>query len=76
MDCRIADFSVLHYLPEFAQIHIYWVYDAIQPSHPLPPASPPALTVSQPQGLFQYEVSSSYQVAKVLELHLQYQSFQ
>ena len=40
-------FPVLHYLPEFAQTHVYWVNDAIQPSHPLPPPSPPALNLSQ-----------------------------
>ena len=75
MDCRIADFSVLHYLPEFAQIHIYWVYDAIQPSHPLLPPSPPALNLSQHQSLFQ-SVFSSHQMTKVLELQLQHQTFQ
>ena len=49
--------------------------DAIQPSHPLLPPSPPALNLSQHQGLFQW-VSSSHQVAKVLKLQLQHQSFQ
>ena len=49
--------------------------DAIQPSHPLLPPSPPALNLSKHQGLFQW-VSSWYQVAKVLELQLQHQSFQ
>ena len=49
--------------------------DAIQPSHPLSPPSPPALNLSQHQGLFQW-VSSSHQVAKALELQLQHQSFQ
>ena len=66
---------VLHCLPEFVQIHVYWVSDAIQPSHPLPPTSPLALNLAQHQGLFQW-VSSSHQVAKVLELQLQHQSFQ
>ena len=42
-----------------------WVSDAIQPSHPLLPHSPPALSLSQHQGCFHW-VSSSYQVAKVL----------
>ena len=46
-------FSVLHYLPKFAQTHIYWVDDVIQPSHPLSPSSHPALNLSQHQGLFQ-----------------------
>ena len=49
--------------------------DAIQPSHPLSSPSPPAFNLSQHQGIFQW-VSSSHQVAKVLELQLQYQSFQ
>ena len=37
MDCSKPDFPVLHYLPEFAQTHVHWVDDAIQPSHPLSP---------------------------------------
>ena len=75
MDCRMPDFAVLlHYLLEFAQTHVHWLSDAIQPSHPqLSPS--PAFNLSQHQGLFQC-VSSSHQVAKVLELHLQHQSFQ
>ena len=32
MDCSMPDFPVLHYLPEFAQTHVQWVGDAIQPS--------------------------------------------
>ena len=54
---------------------LHWVGDAIQISHPLSSPSPPALNLSQNQGLFQW-VSSSHQVAKVLELQLQHQSFQ
>ena len=34
-DCSMPGFPVLHYLPEFAQIHVHWVGNAIQPSHPL-----------------------------------------
>ena len=75
MDCSIPGFSVLHHLTEFAQIRVHWVSDAIQPSHPLSSPSPPAFNLSQHQGLFQW-VSSSHQVAKVLELQLQHQSFQ
>ena len=66
---------VHHQLPEFTQIHVHWVSDAIQPSHPLSSPSPPALNLAQHQGLFQW-VSSSHQVAKVLEFQLQHQSFQ
>ena len=68
-------FPVLHYLPEFAQTHVPWVGDDIQPSHPLPLPSPFAFSLSQDQGLFQW-VHSSSQVAKVLELQLPHQSFQ
>ena len=74
MDCSTPGFPVLHSLPEFAQIHVHWVGDAIQPSHPLSSPSP-ALNLSQHQGLCQW-VSSSHHVAKVLELQLQHQSFQ
>ena len=68
-------FPVLHHLPELAQTHVLWVSDAIQPSYPLSSPSPPAFSLSQHQGLFQW-VSSSHQVTKVLELQLQHQSFQ
>ena len=39
MDCSTPGYSVLHYLPMFAQTHIHWVSDAIQPPHPLSPFS-------------------------------------
>ena len=75
MACSTLDFSVLPYLPEFTQIHVLWVDDVIQPSHPLSPPSLLALNLSQHQGLFQWVVSL-HQVAKVLEFQLQHQSFQ
>ena len=53
MDCSTPGFPVLHCLPEFAQTHVHLVNDAIQPPHPLSPPSPPALSLSQHQGLFQ-----------------------
>ena len=49
---------VHHQLPEFTQTHVHWVGDAIQSSHPLSSLSPPAFSLSQHQGLFQW-VSSS-----------------
>ena len=73
MDCSIPGFLVLHHFLEFAQTHIHWLSDAIQLSPPLLPPSPPALNLSQHQGLFQW-VYSLHWVAKVLEL--QHQSFQ
>jgi len=74
MDCSTWGFPVHHQLPELAQTHIYRVSDAIQPSHPLSSPSPPAFNLSQHQGLFKW-VSSSHQVAKVLEFLFQHQSF-
>ena len=75
MGCSTPGFPILHHLLEFAQTHVHCVIDAIQPSHLLSPASPPALSLSQNQGLFQW-VSSFHPMAKVLELQLQHQSFQ
>ena len=46
-DCSTPGFPVLHPLPEFAQTHVHWISDAIQPSHPLLSPSPPALNLSQ-----------------------------
>ena len=46
MDCSMPGFPVLHYLPDFAQIHVHWVGDAIQ-QRPLLPHSPLALNLSQ-----------------------------
>ena len=66
---------VHHQLLEFNQTHVHRVSDAIQPSHPLSSPSPPALNISQCQGLFKW-VSSSHQVGKVLESQLQHQSYQ
>ena len=53
MDCSTPGFHVHHQLPEPTQTHVHWVGDAIQPSHPLSSSSPPALNLSQQQGLFQ-----------------------
>ena len=67
IDCSTPGFPFLHHLPEFAQTHVHWVSDAIQPPHPLwspfPPAlnlsqHPPALNLSQHQGRFQWVDSS------------------
>ena len=75
MNRSMPGLPVHHHLLESTQTHVHWVSDAIQPSYPLSSPSPPALNLSQHQGLFQW-VSSSHQVAKVLEFQLQHQSFQ
>ena len=75
MYCSTPGFPVHHQLPELAQTLVHRVDAAIQPSHPLSPSCPPAFSLSQHQGLFQW-VSSSHQVARVLEFQLQHQSFQ
>ena len=74
MDGSMPGLPVHHQLPEFIQTHVHWVGDAIQSSHPLLSPSPD-FNFSQHQGLFKW-VSSSHQVAKVLEFQLQHQSFQ
>ena len=60
MDCSMPGFPVCHQLPELAQTHVHQVGNAIQPS-------PPAFSLSQHRGLFQW-VSSLHQMAKVLNI--------
>ena len=72
MNCSMPGFSILHYLLEFFQTHVYWVSDATQTSHPLWSPSL-SFNLSQHQDLFQ-RVGFSHQVDKVLKL--QHQSFQ
>ena len=52
MDCSMPGFPVLHQLLDLSQTHVHRIGDAIQPSHPLSPPSPPAFSLSQHQGLF------------------------
>ena len=75
MDCSTPGLPAHHQLPEFTQTH---TIKSVMPSNHLIlllSPSPPALNLSQHQGLFKW-VSSSHQVAKVLEFQLQHQSFQ
>ena len=69
LDYGIPGFPVHHQVPELTQTHVHWVSDTNQPSHPLSSPSPPTFNLSQHQGLFKW-VSSSHQVAKVLEFQL------
>ena len=73
MNCSMLGLPVHHQLPESTQTYVHWVGEAIQPSHPVSSPFPPALNFSQHQDIFKW-VSSSHQVAKVLEF--QHQSFQ
>ena len=75
MDYSTPGLPVHHQLPEFTQTHVHRVGDATQSSHHLSSPSPPALNLSQHQGLFKW-VRSLHQVAKVLEFQLQHQSSQ
>ena len=75
LDCNMRGFPVHHQCPEPTQTHVHHVGDAIQPSHPLSSPFPLTFNLSQHQGLFQW-LSSSHQVAKVLEFQCQHQSFQ
>ena len=73
MDCSTPGFPLHHQLPELAQTHVHPVGDAIQPSHSLSPLFPPSPNLSQHQA---FPPRSLQQMAKVLELQLQHQSFQ
>ena len=74
MDGITPRLPVLHHLLKFAQDNVHFIGDAILSSHPLMPSSF-TFNLSQDQGIFHW-VSSLHQVAKVLELQLQHQSFQ
>ena len=68
-NCSTPGPSVHHQLLEFTQTHAHRVGDAIQPSHPLSSPSPPALNLSQHQGLFKWVSSSHhYMLNKSVEL--------
>ena len=69
MNCSTPGLPVHHQLLEFTQTHVYWVSDAIQPSHLLSSPSPPAPNPSQHQGLFQW-VNFWHELAKVSEFQL------
>ena len=66
MNCSTPGFPVHHQLPEAIQSHIHRLGDAIQPSHSLSSPSPPALNLSQHQGLFKW-VGSLYQFSSVAQ---------
>ena len=74
MDCSMPGLPVHPKLLESIKTHDHRASDANQLSHPLSSSSTHALNLSQHQGLFR--VSSSHQVARVLEFQLQHQSFQ
>ena len=74
-DYNTPGFPVHHQLQELAQAHVHWVDDTMQPSHPPSAPSVPAFNLSQNWGFLKW-IGSSCQVAKVLELQLQHQSFQ
>ena len=75
MNRSMPGLPVHHQIPELTQTHVHRISDAIQPSHRLLSPSLPAPNPSQHQGLFQL-INSLHEVAKVLELQLQHQSFQ
>ena len=75
MDCNMPVLPVAHHPLKLAQVDVHFICDATQPSHPLMPSSPSALSLSQHQGFFQ-QVSCSHQMAKILELQLEHHLFQ
>ena len=69
MNCSMPGLPVHQQLPESTQTHVHWVGDAIQPSYPLLSPPPPALNLSQHQGLFKW-VSSSHHRHRHISIHL------
>ena len=69
MDSRTPAFRVLIYHLEFAPIHVHWVDDAIQPSHPLSPLYPTSLSLSSTKVLSS-ESGFPHEMAKVLGIQL------
>ena len=69
MDYSMPGLPAHHQLQELTQTHVHWVGDATQPSHPLSSPFPPALNLSQHQGLFQsdWSVLAIVQHTTVLE---------
>ena len=65
VNCSMPGLPVHHQVPESSQTHIHVVGDAIQPSHPLSSPSPPALNLSQYQGLFKSSFVVQSEVKKV-----------
>ena len=76
MNCSAPGFPVLHYLPEFAQTHVHWVSDTIQPSHLCCPLLLLPSTFPRFRVCLLKWVDCSHQVIKLLELHLQHWSVQ
>ena len=72
MDCSTPGFPLLHYLLRFAQTHVHWVGDVIQPSHPLSPCLLLLPSVFPGSGSF----PRRQLFATGSELQLQHQSFQ
>ena len=58
---------VPHHLLEFAQVHVHFIGDAIQPSHPLLPSFATALSLSQQQGIFQWVICLHQSVSSVTQ---------
>ena len=80
LDCRRTFYQLSqkespHHLPEFAQVHVHCIGDAVQPSHSLISFSLSTFYLSQHQGLCQWVVCSHH-ITKILEFQLQHQSFQ
>ena len=75
MNWSTTGLPIPHHLPKFAQVHVHCIGNATWPSHLPMPSSPSAVSLSQNQGFFQW-ASSLHQLTKILELHLQHQSFQ
>ena len=75
IDCSTTGLPIPHYLPEFAQVHVHWIGDVIQPSHLQLPSSPFAFSLSQHQ-VFPNELTLHIRWWRILELKLRNKFFQ
>ena len=73
MNCSTPGLPVHHQLPESTQTHFHCISDAIQPSHPLSSPSPPALNLSQRQGLSYFILEKMSKVRYLVQSHTQWE---
>ena len=66
MDREAWRAAVHHHLLEFAQVHVHWIGDAIQPSHPLSPSYPSTFNLPQHQGLFPEKSKLSLKLSLII----------
>ena len=80
MDCSTPGFPVHYHLPEFAQVHVHRISDAIQPLHPLLPSIFPSIRVFSNESVlhirwpknwnFSFSISPSNEYSELISLRI------